>query len=150
MKKAKETITVTEKVFTVLGFTEEVQSCECCGRTDLKGTVALERNDGEGIVYYGVVCAAKAQGYTKKYTEDLVKASIKEAQAKAAAEIRANPVYAEYEAFMAATDKELEDIAQKNLPYEIHSAVVKRRIAMGDKLRAVKEEVRKKYLLKYL
>jgi len=42
-----------------LGNTDEVNTCDCCGRSDLKSTVALEDEAGE-VVYYGVVCAAKA------------------------------------------------------------------------------------------
>jgi hypothetical protein len=48
----------------VLGTTDERTECDCCGRTGLKSTVALE-NEGE-IVYFGVVCAAKATGRAAK------------------------------------------------------------------------------------
>jgi hypothetical protein len=44
----------------VLGTTEEVTTCDCCGRQGLKKTVALE-TDG-GISYYGETCAAQATG----------------------------------------------------------------------------------------
>lgn len=42
----------------VLGVTDEVTSCECCGKRNLKRTVALDLN-GE-TVHYGVDCAARA------------------------------------------------------------------------------------------
>lgn len=48
-----------------LGNTDEVTACDCCGRTGLKSTVALEAAD-EGTVYYGVTCAARALGRTAK------------------------------------------------------------------------------------
>jgi hypothetical protein len=43
---------------TFLGTSDEVDACDCCGRSDLKRTVALEVNGA--TVYYGVVCAANA------------------------------------------------------------------------------------------
>lgn len=42
-----------------LGTSDEVQQCECCGRKDLKSTVALSIDDGDAV-YFGVVCAARA------------------------------------------------------------------------------------------
>ena len=46
-------------MFKVLGCNDEVTTCECCGRTNLKKTVALE-SATIGIVRYGVDCAAAA------------------------------------------------------------------------------------------
>lgn len=46
----------------ILGFTEEITTCDCCGKEDLKGTYAI---DWEGtIAYYGSVCAFKVHGAT--------------------------------------------------------------------------------------
>lgn len=54
--------------FTVLGTTQDVTSCDCCGRDDLKKTVVLGVLDDDGSVlsetYYGAACAAKALGRT--------------------------------------------------------------------------------------
>ncbi len=44
-----------------LGTSDEVSTCECCGRADLKSTVAISI-DGGDAVYFGVVCAARAIG----------------------------------------------------------------------------------------
>lgn len=51
--------------FKILGITDEKTECECCGRTNLKCTVALEFTDAEGnstgdITYYGRDCASRA------------------------------------------------------------------------------------------
>jgi hypothetical protein len=52
--------TVELKSKKILGFTEEINTCDCCGKSDLKGTYAI---DFEGdITYYGSVCAFKVQG----------------------------------------------------------------------------------------
>jgi hypothetical protein len=48
-----------------LGTTDDVTTCDCCGRTGLKSTVALEREDG-AQVFYGVTCAALALKSTAK------------------------------------------------------------------------------------
>jgi hypothetical protein len=43
----------------LLGYTEEVTVCDCCGKSNLACTVALETEIGE-IVHYGRTCAALA------------------------------------------------------------------------------------------
>lgn len=43
----------------VKGITDEITSCGCCGKSNLKKTVILEGDDGE-ILYYGSECAAAA------------------------------------------------------------------------------------------
>ncbi len=52
-------------IVTFLGTTDEVSTCDCCGKTRLKSTVALSLNGGEAV-YYGVVCAARAIGRSEK------------------------------------------------------------------------------------
>lgn len=42
-----------------LGNTDEQTTCDCCGKQNLKSTVAIETDAGE-TVFYGVVCAARA------------------------------------------------------------------------------------------
>lgn len=49
------------------GIVDNVNDCDCCGKTGLVKTVALETSDGE-IVYYGVTCASVALGYGKEFT----------------------------------------------------------------------------------
>lgn len=46
-------------MFKLLGITDEITTCDCCGRSNLKCTVALENEAGE-IVHYGRDCAGKA------------------------------------------------------------------------------------------
>lgn len=47
---------------TIIGYTDSVNECDCCGKTELKGTYCLEI-DGEEF-YYGSVCAFKSHGIT--------------------------------------------------------------------------------------
>lgn len=47
--------------YRIAGISDDVTTCECCGRTDLKRTIALESGTGE-IRYFGTACAAHAMG----------------------------------------------------------------------------------------
>jgi hypothetical protein len=53
-----ETQNTNKVVF--LGTTDEVTTCDCCGRANLKKTIALLVNDFP--VYYGSACAENALG----------------------------------------------------------------------------------------
>ncbi len=79
-----------------LGTTDEVSTCDCCGKTNLKSTLALSVDGGEAV-YYGVVCAARAIGRSEKEVRSGARAADK-AKAKAAAEAERK---AHYEAFVA-------------------------------------------------
>lgn len=46
---------------TILGYTEDFTSCDCCGRNDLRGTFAVSTEQGD-ISYYGCVCVNKMMG----------------------------------------------------------------------------------------
>lgn len=48
--------------YNLLGITDEVTVCECCGRSDLKKTLVLD--DGGATVYYGSECGARAMKTT--------------------------------------------------------------------------------------
>ena len=56
----------------ILGFTEEINNCDCCGKSELKGTVAINF-DGD-IKYFGRTCATK-QGALKNEIEKAVKSN---------------------------------------------------------------------------
>jgi hypothetical protein len=56
----------TETIYRNLGFTDEVTSCDCCGKTDLKGTYVIENLQTGDIMYFGCVCAAKRMQWSKK------------------------------------------------------------------------------------
>lgn len=68
------------KAYRVAGTTDEMTTCELCGRDELKGTVVLEPLDvdgnGEGVYcYFGSSCAAKAAGWTQREVTLRVKAA---------------------------------------------------------------------------
>ena len=68
--------------YTVLGITDERTSCDCCGRIDLKKTVAMNDNETGEIVYFGTSCATSSKKYTSKDEITIVKADIKTAKSK--------------------------------------------------------------------
>lgn len=49
----------------MLGTSDEVQQCECCGRDDLKKTIALSVDDGDPL-FFGETCAARALARSAK------------------------------------------------------------------------------------
>lgn len=86
-----------------LGSTDDVTSCDCCGRTDLKSTVALSF-DGDVTVYYGVVCAAKALGRDPKYVRQETRKADNERDrmVQAALQAERDAAFAKWAAFLAA------------------------------------------------
>jgi hypothetical protein len=58
------------KVFRVGGTTDQITTCELCGKEELRGTVQMIELDADGNdftdLYYGSSCAAKAAGWTQK------------------------------------------------------------------------------------
>lgn len=69
------------KVFRVAGMTDEITTCELCGKEELRGTVQMIELDADGNDfadhYFGTSCAAKAAGWA----QNDVKAGIKDAEA---------------------------------------------------------------------
>jgi len=68
-----------------LGTDDSVNTCDCCGRTDLKFTVTMEMDDGE-IVHYGQVCAGRNTGKTQALINREIKDEAKRVRDAAAAE----------------------------------------------------------------
>lgn len=55
----------------IVEFCEEITSCDCCGKSDLKGTYLVLLNDSPN--YYGSVCAFKIQGVTYEEQKEVKK-----------------------------------------------------------------------------
>ena len=54
-----------DKIVKILGTDDSVNVCDCCGKSNLKETVALETESGS-VVHYGVVCASRSIGVPAK------------------------------------------------------------------------------------
>jgi hypothetical protein len=73
----------------VIGTTDEVTTCDCCGRTDLQKTVVFQDEEGNNS-YLGVVCASKRYNMTSRSVRQLAQsADAKTRQAKFEAECEA-------------------------------------------------------------
>lgn len=91
---------ITEvRKFTVLGTTDEVTTCDCCGKTGLKSTFAVKLNETDEIVHYGSTCVTHNTGIKNplaaaaSYKKDL--------QKQAALKLRQSDESRAYEAKMA-------------------------------------------------
>ncbi len=73
--------------YKTLAIVDDVNTCDCCGKSNLKSTVAMERDDGE-VVYFGSVCATRHSGRgAKEIRKEAVNAlEAKQAAAKTAFE----------------------------------------------------------------
>lgn len=82
-----DTATLNNKVYAFAGTTDEVTSCGCCGRTDLKRTIVLRPTDGGDYVFFGSACGARALGWTvKEFTAAAKRADTAAKQARLAAQ----------------------------------------------------------------
>ena len=55
-----------EKKYKILGFNDDHCNCDVCGKTELKGTYAIEDLSTGEIFRAGSSCGAKMAGWTKK------------------------------------------------------------------------------------
>ena len=83
--------------FRLLGICDDVTACDCCGKSDLKCTMALEELDADGNavgeVYYGRDCGARALGWS-------VSADRAEKAARGSLAIRGEDGHAVYRAWV--------------------------------------------------
>ena len=85
---------MTKTTYAVVGTTDEVDACECCGRQNLKMTVMLVAAGSESVVYFGTECAAKAMRLTAKDVKGLIVTARDEAgRRRAAAQKEAQDAY---------------------------------------------------------
>lgn len=74
----------------ILGWTDEVTVCDCCGKSDLSGTFGVELDDGAQL-NYGSVCVKRNTGV--KNPAKAAKDYENERAAAARAEYMASPEY---------------------------------------------------------
>ena len=65
---------------TIIGYTDQINECDCCGKTELKGTYCV---DVDGLeFYFGSVCAFKSHRLTIEQQKELKKTYTKEQKNK--------------------------------------------------------------------
>lgn len=47
----------------VLGYTTDFNQCECCGKSDLKGTVSILDLNTDVVLHFGTTCAVNTNKY---------------------------------------------------------------------------------------
>ena len=94
--------------FEYLGTTDEHTACECCGKVDLKRTVAIRDLDSGADRFFGTACAARALrvqiAEVRKGTEaaDKARRETAERTRRAAADARAQVERAAFRAWVVA------------------------------------------------
>ena len=73
---------MTRTNFTAICIDDSVNTCECCGRTDLKATVLMQSELGE-LVHFGRTCAARNTGKTSQQITKEVRAEREAAHGRA-------------------------------------------------------------------
>lgn len=53
------------QTFRIIGYTDFRNECDCCGKTDLKGTYVMA-DEFDNELYFGVTCGAKVAGISTK------------------------------------------------------------------------------------
>lgn len=75
-----------------LGTDDSITTCDCCGKANLKFTVAMELDDGE-VVHYGSTCAGRNTGKTRPQINAEIATEYARKRAAALAELKASPEY---------------------------------------------------------
>ena len=125
---------------TALGTDDSVTTCDCCGKSNLKFTVAIELDSGD-IVHYGQVCARRNTGKDQRTITSEINATKKANETKARLEYQATPEYAADWAIFAARDELARKTGVRLLGREAAEFVRKER----DAANAVREAIAKKY-----
>lgn len=60
----------------VLGYTTDFNQCECCGKSDLKGTVSILDLNTDVVLHFGTTCAVNANKYDDLNALNLAKKKI--------------------------------------------------------------------------
>lgn len=83
-----------------IGLTDEVDTCDCCGKPDLKVTVVMDLGDGV-IAYYGTTCAMRNTGKDRRTINAEIKSVEQARRAAARAEWIACPERMAYDVRLA-------------------------------------------------
>jgi hypothetical protein len=88
---------VKTKLFRVLGSDDSVHTCDCCGKSNLKVTFAIEMIETGEILRYGSVCVTRNTGRKTGELNKMKEAHDLERREAARAEWRKTPEYAALE-----------------------------------------------------
>lgn len=80
---------------TIIGYTDSINECDCCGKTELKGTYCIDLDGVE--LYYGSVCVFKSHGLTTDEQKELKSTFTKEQKNKKLYDLHIAPLKIEFE-----------------------------------------------------
>ena len=83
-----------------IGTDDSVNTCDCCGKKNLKYTVVMVSTDGETL-HYGSTCAARNSGKAPKQIRAEISAHEQALNDAAMDEYRAHPLYQQLDAIVA-------------------------------------------------
>lgn len=115
---------------TILGFTDKHNTCDCCGKSELKGTYCVIIEDNE--FFYGSTCVKRNLGLNQSEFISKQKIDKKANEEKARAEFKALTV----------------DLEKELLAYEWDSED-REMYAIEQKIRDIKKSIHTKYNLKW-
>jgi hypothetical protein len=75
---------------TIIGYTDSINECDCCGKTELKGTYCIDLDGVE--LYYGSVCAFKTHGLTTDEQKELKAVFTKKQKNKKLYDLHITPI----------------------------------------------------------
>lgn len=78
------------ETYKIIGYTDSVSECDCCGKTELKGTYCLEIDGVE--LYYGSVCAFKNHNFDLVQQKEYKQKFTKEQKNKKLYELHITPL----------------------------------------------------------
>lgn len=97
------------RAYKILGFNADVCECDVCGKSELKGTYAIEEIETGEIFRAGSTCGAKIAGWsTKVFTKKVKEAELAKKEAKEIA-LRSSIEYIEYQKAIDFLNKESEE-----------------------------------------
>lgn len=88
----------------LLGITDDVNECNCCGKTNLKCTVAFEIDGAEA--YYGTTCATYFYGKDWKTIKKEIETDKARRTNEAYVRLRSTPEYLTYDACIRELNKD--------------------------------------------
>jgi hypothetical protein len=88
---------VKTKLFHVFGSDDSINTCDCCGKTGLKATFAIEMIETGEILHYGSVCVTRNTGRKTGELNKMKDSHDMERREAARKEWRATPEYAAHE-----------------------------------------------------
>ena len=106
-----------EKKYKILGFNDDECNCDVCGKTELKGTYAIEDLSTGEIFRAGSVCGAKMAGWTKKELIKKYKDGEKEKIDNAKKEFWASIEYIQYDNAIEFLHKEYDELERNYFIY---------------------------------